>query len=364
MDTSTSSAMATKTLTAQCYCKSIHFTLTLPTSSLPLKTHLCHCSVCRHVHGMLCCFHAPLPSGIHPDFVSPSSKDNLTAYPTRNALRYFCSTCGCHIGDSDNEGKDEWVISSSIFEPSGDSGDRVWDFGSHIYADENSTRDGGLAVWLPEIGGKTMKHINLDPPGEPTPQAPPPPEPVKGRDGEDRLLAQCHCGGISFTISRPDPSKLALHEPLQKIPSARDPAKYRASIDFCDECRLQTGTHITAWTFVAASATSPRIPPSLQIGTAKTYQSSPGVLRAFCSVCGASVFYTTAGKTFEDGELQLDVMVGVLRAPEGVRAEKWLDWNLGSGSYEKDGENFDKVFADAVREGMRRWGLEKNGEGR
>jgi hypothetical protein len=148
-----------------------------------------------------------------------------------------------------------------------------------------------------------------------------------------------------------------------KILSPLNPGNYRADIDFCTDCRLQTGTHVVAFTFIPASSTTPRIPTNLQIGTAKTYQSSPGVLRAFCSVCGATVFYTTQDKIWEeDGEMQLDVTVGVLRAPEGTRAESWLDWNLGAWAFEKDGEGFDKVFADALREGMRRWSLERYGK--
>jgi hypothetical protein len=90
----------TKTVEARCFCKWLHFTLTLRTADLPLKTHLCHCSICRHTHGMLCVFHAPVPHQGAPAWVSPSGLDKLTGYRGADApgpsIRYFCSTCGCH----------------------------------------------------------------------------------------------------------------------------------------------------------------------------------------------------------------------------------------------------------------------------
>ena len=91
---------ATKTLTAQCYCKAVHYTVAVPAASLPLRAHLCCCSICRYTHGTLTIFHATLPKGVAPQFVAPSSMDSLTGYRHAEARseRYFCSTCGCHIG--------------------------------------------------------------------------------------------------------------------------------------------------------------------------------------------------------------------------------------------------------------------------
>src|SRR5438552_3056114 len=51
--TMTDTLKGEKTLTAQCFCKSVHYEISLPTSSFPLKVHLCHCSICRHTHGTL-----------------------------------------------------------------------------------------------------------------------------------------------------------------------------------------------------------------------------------------------------------------------------------------------------------------------
>ncbi len=77
-------AVEMRTLTAQCYCKSVHFTVTVPASSLPLPVHLCHCPTCRYTHGTPCIFHASLPRGIQPEFVSPSSLASATGYTHPN----------------------------------------------------------------------------------------------------------------------------------------------------------------------------------------------------------------------------------------------------------------------------------------
>lgn len=84
-----------KTITAQCYCKSIHYTLTLPASSLPLPAHICHCSTCRYTHGTIHVTHAKIPKGVHPQFVAPSGLDgSLTRYVAfegAKSERYFVS---------------------------------------------------------------------------------------------------------------------------------------------------------------------------------------------------------------------------------------------------------------------------------
>lgn len=187
-------APSARTLTGQCYCKSLHFTITLPTSVLPLPTHLCHCSVCRYTHGALCVFHSPLPEGVVPQFVAPSGLDKLTSYsaPGCESTRYFCSTCGCHMGDvSPNDGK--WVISTSFFAKD----ESVFQIKSHIFT--KSAPGGGLHEWLPRIGDRELRIWNPDDGSE----LPIEPQHEIGPDGEDRLRAQCHCGGVSFTFPRP-----------------------------------------------------------------------------------------------------------------------------------------------------------------
>lgn len=156
----------TKRLTAACHCQKVGFTLIFPKEYLPLKVHLCHCSICRHFHGAPYSFHAPLPSGIVPEFLPPTSLDQLTAYEPADSQskRYFRSTCGCNIGDQAQD-DDRWVLSNSIFDANReDQGN--WEFATHLHS--NSAADGGLSVLVPMVDGR-------------------------------------HCGGVSFDISRPKP---------------------------------------------------------------------------------------------------------------------------------------------------------------
>ncbi|EEH35327.2 hypothetical protein PAAG_06374 [Paracoccidioides lutzii Pb01] len=92
----------TKTLTVYSFCRAVQYNIILPTTSLPLSVHICHCAICCYTHGIQCVFHAPLPAGITPQWVAPSGPHAPTSYKHCSAAlgeRLFCSTCGCQIGD-------------------------------------------------------------------------------------------------------------------------------------------------------------------------------------------------------------------------------------------------------------------------
>jgi hypothetical protein len=317
--------------------------------------------VCRYTHGTLCIFHAPLPGGVAPRFVAPSRLEDLTAYANGEAksTRYFCSTCGCHIGDvcPDDGG---WVISSSIFDTS-KTDEKAFELRTHVFA--KSARDGGLVNWLPRVGDRPMRFWEPDPADEPNASDVVEQQAETGPDGEDRLRAQCHCGGVSFTIPRPT-TAVAAHERFKKYISPVDPTMWAACTDLCDDCRLVDGTHVVAWTFVPRSLLLPPVGADLLIGTSKTYASSEGVLRSFCGVCGATVFFSCDERKEPDGvdDQVLDITVGILRAPEGPLAEKWITWRTGRSAWQESGKRFDGEFANSLVEGMAAWGKEKYGE--
>ncbi|OQE11543.1 hypothetical protein PENVUL_c002G07766 [Penicillium vulpinum] len=226
-----------KTLTAACHCKSIHFAITIPTDALPLKVHICHCSVCRYTHGTPCIFHAPLPAGIAPQFIIPSSIDKLTLYnhAESQGTRHFCSTCGCHIGDRSHDDR-SWVLSTAIFtEPN----QGLWKMRSHSFT--NSSLDGGLSAMLSHIDGHQLEVFNSETslhaskPGDSTR--------IDTVKTEERLHAECHCGGVSFSIARPRKEFLA--SPASEgwvLP--RDTSKWLALLDICDDCRLVDGSNV------------------------------------------------------------------------------------------------------------------------
>lgn len=327
-------ATETKTLTAACYCKNVQYTITVPTSSLPLKVHLCHCSLCRYTHGTPCCFHAPLPDDIQPEFIAPSSLNECTAYKHANSTKYFCGTCGCQIGDRRRDGV--WVISNAIFDANKDD-PGIWQFHTHL--DPGSAPDGGLSAIFSEVEGRKLQMVELEPS-----------ESTNMTDGPEKLRAQCYCGGVSFTISRPREDFVNC-EASQGWIHPSDKSKWLACLDVCVDCRLVNGTHVVGWMFVPVDHISPRPPADLMIGSSKGFRSSPDVLRTFCGTCGATVFYSC-----KERPTVVDVAVGLLRAPEGAMAENWAVWRAGRASGLKDGLEYHKGFATALKTGMKQWG--------
>ncbi|KAJ5389372.1 uncharacterized protein N7496_000440 [Penicillium cataractarum] len=362
---------STKTLKASCHCHATQFTITLPVTSLPLKIHLCHCTICRYVHGAPCCFHSPLPPGVDLDFIAPSSKESLTSYthPSFQSRKWFCKTCGCHIGDSSLTGDVSWTISTAVYDANaGEKG--VWRFNSHMCP--GSTGDGGLSGVFGEVEGVKLGMWDVDLPATSTATA------TAGRDDagtriataipaeeshedklntkpdpEDKLLAQCHCGGVSFHISRPRES--FINSPAsQNWLFPLDKTRWLASLDVCDDCRLTTGTNVIGWMFVPTDHISPALPSNLLVGTSKAYHSTEDVARTFCGTCGATVFYWCK----ERPEI-VDVATGLLRAPEGVMAEKWAIWRAGRLGWPENGLRYHEGFTRALMEGMKRWGKER-----
>ncbi|KAJ1555293.1 hypothetical protein HK405_002793, partial [Cladochytrium tenue] len=351
------------TLTAQCYCKAVHFSVSIPTEKLPLGVHLCHCSICRYTHGTLSTFHAPLPDGIQPSFIAPSSRASLRGYihgAQAACERLFCTNCGCHVGDVDlapdpTTGKPEWRVATSIFD---DHSENVFQIRTHCFT-SSAGPTGGLSAFLPTIGGRPMKIFNPEPNDPNFPIGPlPAPEPeTDPSTGRPRLRASCQCGGVSFTLPRSDDPSVTSNPLFSKYksPLPSEHGKWNACLDICDDCRLMDGAHVVGWTFLPLAVLSPAPPPDLTgYGTLTTFVSSPGVLRGFCGVCGATVFYTC-----DEREGIADIAVGILRAPEGALAENWMTWRTGRLSWVESGLRYDKEFTEALVEGMEAWGRER-----
>jgi hypothetical protein len=382
---------AYKTLTAQCHCKSAHFTVTVPTSALPLPVHLCHCTICRYTHGTLSCFHAPLPKGVEPEFVSPSSiVGSLTGYIHSSQAaseRFFCSTCGCHIGDRDlkpdpDTGKPEWRVATSIFTTHDED---TFQIRSHCFSDPAT--EPNLSTWLPSINSRPI-HVWNPPPNDPHfPLASlPPPKPDLDSPDRELLLAQCHCAGVRFTLPRPSPAEASdsyLSRYLRPSPtpsqSDTDPCgratgpqsdlKRVACLCLCRDCRLVSGSHAVPWTFVPLACIRPRMEADRlgEFGTMKVYRSSEKVRRTFCGVCGATVFYVCDDEERVPGggeeKRVVDVAVGILRDWEGkVAVEGWVTWRTGRLAGMDTGREFDEGFAEALTKGLGEWGVTRHGE--
>lgn len=165
--------------------------------------------------------------------------------------------------------------------------------------------DGGLALWLKRVGtrcliGPGSEVVNQD---HKMLKATPLDSPLPF---EARLTCRCHCGDVEFAITAPSNGE-----------------KYTAGIDTCTSCRLTTGFELTAWTSVPldkVQMVSGR-PLDFSMKSLQKYSSSPEVYRYFCEKCGAAIFVA------KDNQSWIDIAAGLLRAEEGARAERWLNWN-------------------------------------
>ncbi|CAG9955046.1 unnamed protein product [Clonostachys rosea f. rosea IK726] len=340
----------TKFLEAKCFCGSVHFTVEVPIVALPLPVHLCHCTVCRYRSGAPCVFHTNLPKEAPMKFISPSVEANMTVYTfeERVSAWNFCSTCGCHITSVDRD-DGHWTVSTSIFK---DHGPENFQIKRHIYS--SSTFDHGLPDIIPQVDGLHLEDWN--PPHDDPSSETLVPKLEHDANGQERLRAECHCGGVSFTIGRPTKEVLEDAQ-LKDFVSPLDQTKWMALYDACDDCRLLNGTHLVGWTFIPLSTCNPPIMRDLKIGTAKTYQSSPNVLRSFCGTCGATVFFTCEERCPTGGESVVDLATGILRATEGSMAEKWLTWRSNP-AWLPSGKQYHRAFSEALEQGMKKWTLD------
>ncbi|KAF1737606.1 hypothetical protein CRV24_003227 [Beauveria bassiana] len=316
-----------RTLEAKCFCGGIHFTLDIPVADLPLKAYLCHCSICRYNTGTLANMHANLAQGIEPNWIAPSSSKGLTSYliPGVGYTPKSCSTCGCHVGAVGND-DGTWTLATAILK---EHGHDIVKIVSHVF--NKSAGDCGLAGILTHIQGKALGTWN--PEDDQANAAAPKPKLEVGSDGQERLRAQCHCGGVSFTIPRPS-KEIAEHNYAKRFVSPLDPTKWYGTLDICDDCRLINGTPVASWIFVPTNAIEPAMGEHLMLGTIKTrrYGHVPVV----------------------------DISTGLLRAPDGAMTECWITWRTRL-SFESDGLAFDKDMTEGVVEGMRKWTMERNG---
>lgn len=244
------------------------------------------------------------------------------------------------------------MVSSSIFLDHGPDNFRMQ---KHIYS--KSSKDLGIACMLSHVGGRRLDDRN--PPNDQADARLVEEEAEFGGNGAQRLRAKCHCGGVSFTISRPTEDHVN-DEFHKKYISPVDKTKWVATLDVCDDCRLINGTHVVGWTFLPLAICDPPINRDLKIGTTKTYSSSPGVVRSFCGTCGATVFFSCESREPSEAKKVVDLATGILRAPEGSMAAKWLTWRTRV-AFLETGKRYDAEFGEALEEGMRKWTAERQG---
>ncbi|KAK5063123.1 hypothetical protein LTR84_005199 [Exophiala bonariae] len=223
---------------------------------------------------------------------------NLSHYATsEHRVRCFCPECGANVMDFE-QSDGMWRICTGIMDETQGllKRDQIW---------LEDTLDGGQALWLEGIGERFMvgNGSEVVQQNHAIFKAPNPVSPIMS---EERLLGRCHCGEVEFGVGAPPTGE-----------------RYDAGIDTCTSCRLTTGFELTAWTSVPLEKVqmTSGAPLNLSMNSLKRYSSSLGVQRYFCEHCGATIF---VGK---DDQSWIDIAVGLFRADEGARAERWLKWN-------------------------------------
>lgn len=383
------------TYSITCHCGAAAQTVTTVSSWADID--ICHCRSCRHTTGVLCTSYVR----IH----GPPSLQGLESYafPT-HCERYFCGTCGCHIFFHNDDEDSIWSVATGVIigiaenEEAGQADtksetDAGLRFTRHVNV--QGTKDGGLSPFLREVDRRGMDVEEPSFPGHYdslNSQRQTSPEAI---DQEPHLKGSCQCKGILLHITRPDESSRLPHSGYSDLivpfctgsprivnpddekwwlrpANATNPTKYLAGTCACRSCRLISGFEIQTWAFVPRSnifmhgeGGDEQLPldfAHLPSGTLRSYESSPGVLREFCRRCGATVFWHDKWRP----DL-IDVSVGLLAAPEGARADSWLDWFTERVSFSEltvDGRTgivakTAKDLIDSLERGLKDWGLGK-----
>ena len=319
------------------------------------------------------CF-AGLPPSYSP---SPDLLTKLVPYQFSERLTYyFCAICGTHMlgyvphGAQDSTKGESWDIFTGTLE----APLPPMTFRSHEFIAD--TLDGGFADFLPTVNDEHIPRFAQSATSSeqlPTHWSSPARRQVTA-PLSDRLHCHCKCGGVEFWIARPSersyhatsdwPDMIIPHHSKMRRDNPSpwwlrdDGKKFLAGVCACNSCRLDTGMEWIEWTFIPAVDISldleGDIPFSLPFGTLQAYESSPGITRYHCGACGASAFFHSTARTG-----LLDVAAGLSDAPEGARAETWLEWRTERLSYREDAIDRAKDLTLALEHGLLEFGQRK-----
>ncbi|KAF2023061.1 hypothetical protein EK21DRAFT_81688 [Setomelanomma holmii] len=392
--------MSTKTLEVSCSCGSTNHSFSVPHSSLPLSSHLCNCNISRQISGSLLTSYINVthPTASIPQPAKPDTL-NLTAYGSSEILRrWFCSTCGTHMYlEYNSDGHFEAATGTLVLDEG--EADDVVRLESCMWIED--TGDGGASVWVKEIGGRVLERWEGEAGSSPrVPLVQSTTQSITASQAKGQALANteqeehddqaiyahCHCRAVEFWITPPDTTSQNASSPFPDLmiphhlqhplsantsnhpwwlPNSR--TRYLAGTCTCASCRAASGFDITFWAFIPTSSiflTLPSLsnpsptpfPVSGQWGSMRTFHSSPGVTRTFCSVCGANVFWNGGLETHGRRGL-VDVAVGLLDARSGARAEEILAWWTGRVSFVEDARH--QGLAKALETDLREWGKDR-----
>jgi hypothetical protein len=255
----------------------------------------------------------------------------------------------------------------------------------------SDTKDGGASVWVRHINAKDLPrwseeagHSHAAPLKETTRPAIEVEDDGAAAERETRAVhAHCHCRGVEFWLTPPTAASTDAASPFPDLmvphylEQSANPGnvpwwlsssgeKFLAGTCTCHSCRRASGFDITFWAFVptanillsppSESASPVPFPASTTgfptWGTMRTYVSSEGVTRTFCSRCGANVFWAGDEERFGRRGL-VDVAVGLLDAGSGARAEEVLAWWTGRVSFAEEAVH--RGLVAGLERGLEEW---------
>ncbi|KAJ2966440.1 hypothetical protein NQ176_g10151 [Zarea fungicola] len=247
----------------------------------------------------------------------------------------------------------------------------------HVWVGD--TLDGGASVFMQKLNSDTALiprwEKNAGAVDEARPGNWPPyhhPEAVSGT-ALDSVPVRCHCRGVDFTLRRDDAGYNEL-KAQGRLPTWVNPTTLKpiAGYDACDSCRFMVAAPLMHWTFArlaqlefaGGEGESKAFPGNTlelkravkasddgRFGTLTFYESSPDVQRYYCSRCSASVFYAV-----DELADQVDISMGLLHAPEGARAESWVEWEWGGLGHKADAAGgWRERFCKAIQDGSEEW---------
>lgn len=349
-----------------------NFTINYKTSSIPLGCSLCFCNTCRILSGGGGISYLPTSYPVGENPIDPWKYALTPCRTSEDMVRYFCSTCGSHVCVHIVH-SNTWKVATGIW----DRTDGIIDWMGSKWIDE--TLDGGLSVALHTIKvadgvdhplGRWM--LNDIQSGRAV-EAPPEQllryeRPELPNDSEDRLAASCYCGGVKFYITRPNEASKKVRSTFPDfivpfgngVPPANpknetwwlrcNDTKYIAGTCTCKSCRTSLGFEIQTWAFVPKCNIfqGDEKPMEYEMGTLKRYESSEGIWREFCGVCGATVFWHCDWRP----DL-VDVSTGLFDPKEGARAESWLEWWTERVSFKEMAVSTNLI--NALEDGLKGW---------
>lgn len=223
-----------------CLCGHVVFDVTGPFR----EVISCHCTQCRKTSG-----HYWAASTVPLDRFRVIRDDGLAWYRSSDtATRGYCRDCGASLfWKPDDEGR-------MAFAPGALDGPTGLASGAHIF-----TEDAGDYY---------------------APEGPPP----ALTEVPDRLAASCLCGGVRFTLTRPESGITACH---------------------CNQCRKLSGHYSASF-----DAAEPEITFQSREGLSE-YETPGGGRRGFCTGCGSSLYFRAADGSFS-------VEAGAVDGPTGT----------------------------------------------